>query len=534
MSRTMQALLLARTVRHLAPVQVVHRVRLRGQKVLVQAASVAAARVLSRPVPEDVGWPEDFLPVDARVPELWPTVDLLAEGRIRLLGHERVLDDWRSPEPPQLWRYHLHYWDWAWSLALAEDVRRGRAVFERLLRGWQEQTRFGHWDEWSPYVVALRAWSWCGQYDRLVRETGFEREFLELLGLHQGYLRAHLELDVGGNHLIKNLKALVGLAVFFGDEAGLRRALRRLEREVRRQVLPDGGHYERAPAYHCQVLADLLDVEALLGQPAPPWLAEAVQRMRSWLGQVLLPDGSVPLLNDGFPVPNALVASLQPGPTAMDGLTVLRNSGLAVLRRGEWHLLADVGLPCPDHLPAHAQADTLGFLLYDGMRRVVGERFTSTYAGGAVRSSERGTAAHSTVQVDGVDSTEVWSAFRAGRRARASVHVARDDGRTLVLTASHDGYRHLPGRPIHVRTWEMSREAVHVLDEVRGSGEHELAVRFHGTAESAVAGASADLQQTEAWEAVGWEQRRKAAVLEHVTRARLPWHFEVALTRENV
>ena len=84
------------------------------------------------------------------------------------------------------------------------------------------------------------------------------------LAAHAGFLRRNLETDVGGNHLIKNLKALVGLAVFFGDDALLARALGRLRRQLSVQVLPDGGHYERAPAYHCQVLGDLIDIAGLL------------------------------------------------------------------------------------------------------------------------------------------------------------------------------------------------------------------------------------------------------------------------------
>ena len=75
--------------------------------------------------------------------------------------------------------------------------------------------------------------------------------------MHAGFLRRHLEFDVGGNHLIKNLKALAGLAVLFGDERTLDRTLNLLSRQLAVQVLPDGGHFERAPAYHCQVLADL-------------------------------------------------------------------------------------------------------------------------------------------------------------------------------------------------------------------------------------------------------------------------------------
>lgn len=534
MSRTARAILLARTVRHLAPEQVGHRVRLRVQKVLVQAAPSAAARLMRRAVPDDLGWPQEFAPVDARVPDVWPSADELGEGRITLLGHERVLDDWRCREAPQLWRYHLHYWDWAWSLALAEDAPRGREVFERLFRTWQQQTRFGYGDEWSPYVVALRAWSWCGQYDRLVRGSATEREFVHLLGLHQGYLRANLERDVGGNHLLKDVKALVGLAVFFHDGRALQRALQILEREVRRQVLPDGGHYERAPAYHCQVLGDLIDLKGLLGRAAPAFLVEAVRRMQRWLGLVLLPDGSVPLLNDGFPVHSAYLEVLEPGSPAGEGLTMLPDSGLGVARRGPWFLLADVGDPCPDELPAHAHADTLGFLLYHQDLCVVGEAFTSTYRPVPRRAFERGTAAHSTAQVDGVNSTEVWGVFRAARRARPTLQEAEDTPRLTKISASHDGFSRLPGSPVHARTWLLDSEGLRVEDRVDGLGRHRVQVRLYGSHEHQPAVVGADFREQPVQVAAGWEQLTGATALLHEEVVDLPWQINYQITTRGV
>ena len=103
---------------------------------------------------------------------------------------------------------------------------------------------------------------------------------------------------------MKDLKALAGLAVFFADDRLLRRVLRRLTRQLAMQVLPDGGHYERAPAYHCQVLADLIDMRPARGRRA---LAAARDHHgdRSdapLAGRVFTPDGEVPLLNDGYPV----------------------------------------------------------------------------------------------------------------------------------------------------------------------------------------------------------------------------------------
>ena len=50
---------------------------------------------------------------------------------------------------------------------------------------------------------------------------------------------------------------------------------------------------------------------------------------------------------------------------------------------------------------------------------------TSTYERDSERLRQRGTAAHNTVQLGGVDSSEVWSGFRVGRRARPRAEIAR-------------------------------------------------------------------------------------------------------------
>jgi uncharacterized heparinase superfamily protein len=64
---------------------------------------------------------------------------------------------------------------------------------------------------------------------------------------------------------------------------------------------------------------------------------------------------------------------------------------------------------------------------------------SSTYAPGAARDRERSTAAHNTLQVDCRDSTEVWGAFRAGRRARVLDVSAHADAEGVTIEAAHDG-----------------------------------------------------------------------------------------------
>jgi len=494
---------LSRTVIRLRPAQGWQRARLRTQRMLLGHSVPLAARwLLAGPEPASgQGWPAAFTPLDAG---LWSDGQFrkaLRAGELPLLGVSRVIApegpagevnwaaaDWAVTGAPLLWRFHLYYWDWAWALAAQSPHPDAPALFAEIWRSWHAAVVPGRGPAWHPYPAALRAWSFCGIYRPLVAGGPVDGQFRAELAAHAGFLRRSLETDVGGNHLIKNLKALAGLAVFFGDDALLAWSLRRLGRQLAVQVLPDGGHYERAPAYHCQVLADLTDIAGLLrgvglGQPAG--LAEAISAMRGWLGCVLTPAGpltpagTVPLLNDGFPVSAELLARLAPAAPPTGRLHVLPDTGLARISAGWWRVLADVGPPCPRELPAHAHADTLSCVVHvDGAPLLI-DTGTSSYAAGPVRDHERSTAAHNTVEVDRRDSTEVWGAFRAGRRARVTGLSARVQGPTVTVEAAHDGYRSLPGRPCHRRRWTVRADEMRVDDELTGKGRHRVTVRWH-------------------------------------------------------
>lgn len=316
----------------------------------------------------------------------------------------------------------------------------------------------------------------CSVFSRLVKGSEDAEAFVRDIALHAGFVRANLEKDIGGNHLIKNIKALVGTGVFLSDRSLVDTGLRLLRAELPIQVLPDGGHFERSPSYHSQVLGDLLDVERLLllkGAHVPGPLEESIGRMRAWLGAILMPDGDVPLLNDATLVGRTYLQALEPGPTPIDQLTVLKPSGYLVAHLGSrLHVVMDVGPPCPDTLPGHAHADCLSFELAIDGDRIIVDSGTSTYAPGARRQYERSTRAHNTVDVDGADQTEVWSVFRAARRARPQLEAALQTSDGIVVTGSHDGYTRLQGSPRHRRTWRISDDGVTIEDQVIGAGIH--------------------------------------------------------------
>jgi uncharacterized heparinase superfamily protein len=437
------------------------------------------------PVGPDSGLPAGYQAIDAvHLAHRWDPADL-ARGSFEFLNERRDLGEpaaWDPADATQLWLFHLHYWEWAWSLAAAGDDE-ARATFARHRASWSRATTFGRWNAWAPYPASLRAWVLVNVHATLAAGTDGHEPLVADIARHAGFIGHNLELDIGGNHLVKNIKGLLGCAVFLHHQPSVDVALRRLERELAVQVLADGGHYELSPSYHCQVLADLLDMARLLeaaGHAPLPALDDAVGRMRTWLGEMVLPDATLPLFNDCEPVDPALLALLDPTSPPDRPLAVLAHSGYVVVRSGPFHLVADVGQPGPASPPGHIHADCLGFTLHVHGEPAVVDTGTSEYGSGPRRGHERSTAAHNTVEVDGIDQTEVFGAFRAGRRARTTLERAevRDDG-SVTVTASHDGYRHLPGRPVHRRTWTVTPDTVQLLDHIQGDGRHQVTGRLH-------------------------------------------------------
>src|SRR3546814_4143079 len=73
-----------------------------------------------------------------------------------------------------------------------------------------------------------------------------------------------------------------GGACLASERPGLPAALRLLEAEIARQVLPDGGHAERSPVVQLEVLRHFVEMRAMLAaaqEESPAALQNAIDRM---------------------------------------------------------------------------------------------------------------------------------------------------------------------------------------------------------------------------------------------------------------
>jgi len=389
---------------------------------------------------------------------------------------------WR-PSVPQLAVMNLHYMEYLEGLDPAEG--------QRLVQDWicaNPAYGAGFWrDSWNSYALSIRCLVWMQETAR--GRLRADPVVLDSLCEQVRFLAANLEIDIRGNHLIKNIKTLLWAGAFFqGGEAASWTALgiRLLATELPIQVLTDGVHFERSPAYHVQVFADLLECYHVLPEhPIRAALGEALDLMAQATADLTHPDGLISLFSDGgqhmaYPPASCLEAHerLRSLATRPRPCFALAEGGYFGLRDGEDYLLVDCGPIAPDALPAHGHGDALAFEWSLGGRRLIIDKGVFEYKEGALRAQSRATSSHNTVTLDGLDQCQFWKSFRIGRRARVTLkgYQAREDG--FSLEGTHTGYAHLPGRPTHVRSFSAEPGRIVIEDRILGGSGQRAEARL--------------------------------------------------------
>ena len=399
---------------------------------------------------------------------------------------------WNGLGLEKLWLYNLHYFD---DLN-ARDGHSRRDWHVGLLTRWVAENIPATGNGWEPYPTSLRIVNWV-KWQR--SGNVLPVVCVHNLATQMRWLNRRLEWHLLGNHLFANAKALVFAGLTFqGNEADalLEKGLSIISRQLPEQVLPDGGNFELSTMYHSIFLEDILDLINIAQVHSGRIDAEVIEgwretagRMLTWMSGMRHPDGQIGLFNDAAfdvaPEPSELVAYAKrmelawAEPIAESGFQLRHwpESGYVRMSSDDAVALLDVARVGPDYLPGHAHADTLSFELSLFGQRVIVNGGTSRYGLGPERLRERQTRSHSTVEVAGQCSSEVWGGFRVARRAYPfDLEIFRQDG-SLSVACSHDGYTRLPGKPIHRREWLMDSASLLITDRVVG-GEHPAVARY--------------------------------------------------------
>jgi hypothetical protein len=157
---------------------------------------------------------------------------------------------------------------------------------------------------------------------------------------------------------------------------------------------------------------------------------------------------------------------------------------------GEIRLVADAGPLGYRSIAAHGHADALSFTLSAGGLEFLIDPGTYAYhTQGAWRQYFRGTSAHNTVRIDGLDQSVQGGNFLWLAKARAGCSLWLASAEKDCFEGWHDGYTRLEDPVKHHRLIELDKAArrIAIEDTLEMAEDHEVELFFHCHEESTVA-----------------------------------------------
>jgi glycosyltransferase involved in cell wall biosynthesis len=411
-----------------------------------------------------------------------------------------------------------------------------------LIGDWLRANPPGVGINWSSSLeVALRliSWSWvlalADGGDQL--PSAFRTELSEAISTHAQHVERYLSYYFSPNtHLTGEALGLFYAGLLFPSLPGAARwrdlGRQILVDEVNRQVSEDGVSTEQASCYHrytAEIYLHFLLLARRNGIELPADVPARIERMFEFLTAISEPAGRMPSFGDAdggwlmpliardaddcrgvlsvgalaFSRPEFAAAAGGPTPESLwffgadalsrfDRLTLasppsssraFERGGFVVMRGAapaSPSLILHTGSLGKDLTGAHAHADLLSINCAAYGESFVVDPGSYCYVRGSKwRDYFRGTAAHSTVTIDGAGQAEPAGLFAWRSRPRAVLRAWESDARTEFADAHHDAYGRLSDPVRHRRRVLFVKPRYWVVvDDLIGNSAHRFDVRF--------------------------------------------------------
>jgi uncharacterized heparinase superfamily protein len=399
-------------------------------------------------------------------------------GRFTCAGETLELGpepDWLGADLPADEEWRIDWVKFYYGLDLAHAYRSTRdecyrGAWERLVRSFLDQVPAAC----DPSeVTARRIVNWIYAWQELgTLANGLEPALAERIADEARHVLGTLTPE--RNHRTLELYALAIVALAFED-VGLRDlAVEELDRNLAEDFLPDGVHRECSTHYHMVALrsfAGLRENARRHGFELPDGYEERLDRAAEFARHCCRPDGTIPALSDADSADYTALLELL-GVEPADTGASFPDGGYFTQRSEDRYLIFDCG-PVGDG--GHGHYDLLSFEACAGGRPLVLDPGRYTYAEGKpnLRRWFKGTAAHNTVCVDGLDQTPY--ARKAPKGPTAEPRFLGRTGDELAGEARSPAYEAVHRRRI---TFVDGRHWV-IEDTLAGEREHRYDLRFH-------------------------------------------------------
>lgn len=396
------------------------------------------------------------------------------EGEFTFLNKSKKFEDinWNYDENGKLWTYNLTYFEFL--LQKGFDQNDGKNLIYDFLSKQKDLK-----DALEPFPISLRSINWIKFLtshqirDKRIDTSLYSQYFI---------LLDNLEYHLLGNHLLENGFSLLFGGYYFQDERLYEQGKKILLKELDEQILADGGHFELSPMYHQIMLFRVLDCINLVKNNSYRngellgFLKDKAGLMLSWLKTVTYKNGDIPLLNDSA---NKIAPTTQQLLDYAKLLNVeflmlnveLKDSGYRKIVKEKYECIVDVGSVGPDYIPGHAHADTFNFEVYKDEKPFIVDVGLSTYETNELRHTQRSTKSHNTVEIKDKNSSEVWGAFRVGKRANILKTIESDES----IESTHNGYENV----LHTRKWIFGDRKIIVKDSLNKNSNALARIHFY-------------------------------------------------------
>ena len=438
-------------------------------------------------------------PQDIRTSDPTRAADIYA-GLFSFAG--QVVDaDGRSPfevaPPSDAWARQLHGFAWLRHLRAADGALT-RQNARALVADWIAQESKAPALAYEPEVLARRVLAWITQSPLILQDAdrGFYRRFLKsLIRQVRRLRRCFYDAPDGYPRLIVAIAVAEAALSMDGQTRLIRQSTQRLDQELGRQVLADGGHVSRNPAVVLDLLTDLLPLkQAYTARGLTPSAAilGAVDRMMPMLRFFRHTDGAFAQFNGMGATPADQLATVLAHDDAR-GRPVMNasHSGYQRIEAGGTVVIMDSGGPPPIAVSQSAHAGFLSFEMSSGASRFIVNCGSSDDE--LWRQVARSTPAHSTLTIEDASSARFVQAgllrrrfgtlMMPGPRDVAAHREPRGDGEQVV--ARHDGYGQSFGY-VHERSLFLSGDGGEIVgvdkltsSGARAGGRDGFAIRFH-------------------------------------------------------
>jgi hypothetical protein len=425
----------------------------------------------------------------------------------------------------------------AWSLT-------GKDAYAKEIlaqwQSWQSANPYPLGANWaSSLEVAFRSLSWIW-LDRLLAgyrglPKDFQNELARGLALNGRHIERYLSTYFSPNtHLLGEAVALFFIGTLYPQipdaEKWKRKGWRIIQEEAVRQVRPDGIYFEQTLYYHVYALDFFLHARLLAlrnGMKIPADFDLVLRKMLSFVeavSQTGPPDdfgdddgGRVfdssrnlaEYMTDPLPIGAALydddairsggavteeaiwllgaqaIPFSKPRPNTPGGLKPqsFPDGGIYIIGSAEpfsQQMIIDAG-PQGTGRCGHGHADALSLRLSFSGRRWLVDAGTCWYIGpGDERSTFRGTRAHNTLTVDGLDQAQSDGPFAWNLIPRTEVERNISGPSFTLFAGSHSGYERLPEPVRHRRfVFHLDGSFWLIRDVAEGRGSHLLETSWH-------------------------------------------------------